>query len=197
MRNLVRASVLLLALVLSEPVLAGPLEDAVAAYQKQDYTAALRLLRPLAAQGDAAAQDYLGFMYQHGLGVPQDYAQAVKWYRLAADRGYADAQDYLGFMYQRGFGVSRDYAQAVKWYRLAADQGYAGAQFNLGYMYALGRGVPQDYVEAHKWFNLSAAWASDADTRKRAAKARDDRALMMTPAQIAEAQKRASAWQPK
>ena len=161
MRNLVRASVLLLALVLSEPVLAGPLEDANAAYGKENYATALRLFRPLADQGDASAQDYLGFMYQHGQGVPQDYAQAVKWYRLAADRGYA-------------------------W-----------AQFRLGLMYANGQGVPLDDVEAHKWFNLAAAGASDADTRERAAKARDEMATMMTPAQVAEAQKRASAWQPK
>ena len=101
MRNLVRASVLLLALVLSEPVLAGPLQDAHAAYVKQDYATALRLFRPLADQGDVEAQDYLGYMYQHGLGVPQDYAQAVQWYRLAADRGYARAQDYLGGMGSR------------------------------------------------------------------------------------------------
>ena len=197
MRNFARSIVLLLALGLSGPVLAGPREDANAAYQKQDYTAALRLFRPLADQGDADAQTMLGFMYQHGLGVPQDYAQAVKWYRLAADRGYARAQDFLGFMYDTGFGVSRDYAQAVQWYRLAADQANPSAQFHLGFMYEHGLGVPLDSVEAHKWFNLAAAGASDADTRKRAAKARDDRAWMMTPAQIAEAQKRASAWQPK
>ena len=63
MRNFVRASVLLLALVLSEPVLAGPLEDANAAYGKEDYATALRLFRPLADQGDADAQFMLGGMY--------------------------------------------------------------------------------------------------------------------------------------
>ncbi len=47
------------------------------------------------------------------------------------------------------------------------------------------------------WRNLAAAGASDADTRERAAKARDALATMMTPAQVTEAQKRASAWQPK
>ena len=71
MRNLVRASVLLLALVLSEPVLAGQLEDADAAYDKEDYATALRLLRPLAAQGDAGAQFMLGGMYDNGRGVPK------------------------------------------------------------------------------------------------------------------------------
>jgi hypothetical protein len=43
MRNLVRSIVLLLALGLSEPVLAGPFEDAHAAYWGQDYATALRL----------------------------------------------------------------------------------------------------------------------------------------------------------
>ncbi len=62
MRNFVRSSVLLLALGLSEPVLTGPREDANAAYDKQGYTAALRLFRPLADQGDAAAQFMLGMM---------------------------------------------------------------------------------------------------------------------------------------
>ena len=63
MRNFARSIVLLLALGLSEPVLAGPLQDAHAAYRKQDYATALRLFRPLADQGDADAQFMLGGMY--------------------------------------------------------------------------------------------------------------------------------------
>ena len=63
MRNFVRSMVLLLALGLSEPVLAGPLQDAHAAYRKQDYATALRLVRQLADQGDAWAQLMLGSMY--------------------------------------------------------------------------------------------------------------------------------------
>ncbi len=197
MRNLARLMVLLLALGLSEPVLAGPLEDARAAYQKQDYATALRLFRPLADQGDAEAQSMLGLMYDVGRGVPHDHAQALKWYRLAADQGYAKAQFNLGAMYDYGRGVPKDYAQAVKWSRLAADQGDALAQTSLGAMYYLGQGVPKDYVLAYMWRNLAAASVSSGDTRERAVKNRDRVAGMMTPAQIAEAQKRASAWQPK
>ena len=161
MRNLVRAIVLLLALGLSEPVLAGPFEDAAAAYDKQDYATALRLYRSLADQGDARAQSNLGIMYKLGQGVPKDDAQAVKWYRLAA------------------------------------DQGDAKAQSNLGAMYALGQGVPKDYVLAYMWRNLASAGASDADIREKAAKARDALATMMTPAQVAEAQRMSREWQPK
>ena len=197
MRNLVRSIVLLLALGLSEPVLAGPLEDANAAYVKQDYATALRLFRPLADQGDAEAQSMLGLMYDVGRGVPHDYAQAVKWYRLAADQDNARAQFMLGGMYDVGQGVPQDYAQALKWYRLAADQGYALAQLNLGFMYELGQGVPKDDVLAYMWRNLAAAGASDADIRERAVKARDELAKMMTPAQVARAQRMSREWRHK
>jgi TPR repeat protein len=74
-----------------------------------------------------------------------------------------------------------------------ADLGYAGAQFNLGATYYNGEGVPQDYVEAHKWRNLAASRAS-AEDRETFAEARDAVAKLMTPAQIAEAQKLASEW---
>ena len=101
--------------------------DAVAAYDRQDYATALRLLRPLAEQGHAAAQYNLGLMYHEGKGVAQDYAQAVAWFRKAAEQGIAQAQFYLGFMYEKGLGVAQDKAQAVAWFRKAAEQGIAQA----------------------------------------------------------------------
>ena len=110
-----------------------------------------------ADQGNAAAQNNLGLMYDNGRGVIQDYKEAVKWTRLSANQGYAGAQNNLGLMYDNGRGVIQDYKEAVRWYRLSADQGNAGAQRNLGTMYANGRGVIQDYVRAHMWFNISVA----------------------------------------
>ena len=58
-------------------------------------------------------------------------------------------------------------------------------------MYAKGQGVPQDYVRAHMWFNIAAA-QGDQD----AVKNKDRAAALMTPAQIAEAQKLAREWKP-
>jgi TPR repeat protein len=69
----------LLALALFGVAAAGQLEDGQAAYQRGDYEAAIRLLRPVADQGNAEAQFGLGAMYVHGLGAPKDYAQAVAW----------------------------------------------------------------------------------------------------------------------
>ena len=61
-------------------------------------------------------------------------------------------------------------------------------------MYYAGRGIPQDYIEAHKWFNLAAATYTAKEDRDKAVKGRDHVAARMTPAQIAEAQKRAREW---
>jgi uncharacterized protein len=113
---------------------AGPFEDAQAADQKGDYATELRILRPLAEQGNALAQLGLGVMYANGRGVPQDYAQAVVWYLKAAEQGDADAQTIVGVMYVNGHGVPQDYTQALIWYRKAADQGNDRAQFGLGLM---------------------------------------------------------------
>ncbi len=119
------------------PAVAGPFEDALAAYDKGDYATALRLWRPFANQGYAAAQNNLGFMYEKGEGVPQDYAQALAWYRKAANQGYAAAQFNLGLMYHRGEGVPQDYAQALAWYRKAVANGLSKAQDNITALEAL------------------------------------------------------------
>ena len=78
------------------PVTAGPIEDGVAAYVRGDNETAVRLIRPLAEQGDARAQYHLGTLYFTGTGVPQDYAEALKWFRLSADQGNPEGQGALG-----------------------------------------------------------------------------------------------------
>ena len=145
--------------------------------------------RQAAETGCAEAQYRLGAGYSYGA-LPQDDAEAVKWYRLAADQGHARAQHELGWMYEGGLGVAQDFAEAARLYRIAADLGVVGAQSDLGRLYRNGTGVPRDDVEALKWFILAEA-ASPNDAR------RDNRQLaefQMTPAQIEEAQRRASEW---
>jgi TPR repeat protein len=142
-------------LSLALPAQAG-LKEGLEAYEQGDYATALKELRPLAEQGHAGAQFYLGVMYENGRGVPQDYKEAAKWFHKAAEQGDADAQNNLGVMYAEGQGVPQDYTEAAKWFRKAAEQGYAGAQNNLGVMYDKGQGVPQDYKEAAKWYHKAA-----------------------------------------
>jgi uncharacterized protein len=115
-----------------------------------------------------------------------DYATALRLLKPLAEAGYPEAQINLGNMFFDGNGVARDYAESVKWYLLAADHGNTDAQIALGFLYKYGEAVHFDYVQAYKWFELA---GSDSD--------RDIVATMMTPAQIAEAQKLAREWKPK
>jgi uncharacterized protein len=111
---------LMLAVSFAGSVCAGPFEDAAAAYRKGDYAAALGIIRPLAEEGNVAAQFNLGVMFQLSHGVPQDNEAAVSWYRKAAEQGLAQAQYNLGVMYANGEGVAQDYAAARMWFNLAA-----------------------------------------------------------------------------
>jgi uncharacterized protein len=98
---ILRGLIAILTLVVSNGVaFAGPLEDWRAAYDRGDYATALRLIKPLATQGNADAQTNLGWMYENGQRVPKDDKEAVKWYRLAAAQGNAVAQSNLGVKYR-------------------------------------------------------------------------------------------------
>ena len=146
------------------------------------------------SEDDAGAQSALGVMYANGEGVPEDDAEAVQWYLLAAEQGLALAQLNLGVHYTSGEGIPQDDVEATRWFRLAAEQGHLGAQEFLGTMYWIGKGVPQDYVQSHMWLNLAASRLTGEDLEK-AVEARDSVAQMMTPAQIAEAQRLAREWE--
>ena len=109
----------------------------------------------------------------------------MTWYKSAADAGLAEAQDNLGFCYFLGQGVERDYAEAVRWFGLASDQKFPRAWANLAICHANGYGVPKDVVESYAWWNLAST------ELERAVRARDDLERLMSPAQVAAAQKRA------
>lgn len=181
--------ILALLLVLAVPAAAQDKVLGLVFYKQGNYAAALDEFRPLAEQGDALAQHYLGVMYHNGQGVPQDYQEAVKWTKKAAEQDFAQAQAHLGSMYTSGHGVPESYVLATKWYRKAAERGYVEAQAMVGVFYLEGRGVPQNYVLAHKWLNLAAAQGDQVAT-----KIREHVAERMTPEQIAEAQKLAREW---
>jgi TPR repeat protein len=84
------AAVTVIALTFSTSLLAGPFEDGMNAYDRADYSTALRMWRSLADQGNPAAQSNLALMYAKGQGVPKDYVQAYMWSTLSAARGHQE-----------------------------------------------------------------------------------------------------------
>lgn len=169
---------------------AQSIERGLAAYEAEDYAGALAQWRPLAWQGNAAAQYGLGVLYDRGRGVGRDDAAALGWYRRAAAQGVAEAEHALGVFHAAGRGVAQSHVVAAEWYRRAAERGYADSQLAIGILHQLALGVPEDAIEAFKWFDIAAVTG-----REEAAVFREEVAAQMTPAQIAEADRRAQAWQ--
>ena len=110
----------------------------------------------LAEEGNAEAQNKLGYCYDVGQGVEQSASEAVKWYQKAAEQDNADAQANLGSCYHEGKGVPQSDAEAFKWFEKSAKQGNAVGQNNLGLCYDNGIGVEQSYKEAVKWYKKAA-----------------------------------------
>ena len=84
--------VLLLGL-LAGGVVAGEAEGMLA-YQRGEFEAAMRELKPAAAAGSVRAQTTVGFMYATGKGVAQDAVEDMRWLGLAAAKGDAEAHAY-------------------------------------------------------------------------------------------------------
>lgn len=88
-----------------------------------DYAEAAKWLRMAAERGHGGAQNNLGYLYHHGLGLPQNDEEAFRWYRKAADGGLGWGKDSIARCYRDGVGVSKDVSRAYTWFQLAADQG--------------------------------------------------------------------------
>ena len=158
MRNLIAALALLTAFATA---FADALQDGVAAINRKDYPAAIRLLEPLARSGNAIAQLRLGLLHFHGHGVRESDAQAKMWFERAARQGLAEAQYHLGNMYAYGLadpGGDADPGRlAAQWTFEAARQGHAEAQYSLGIMFLTGKGVEQSADEGARWIAKAAA----------------------------------------
>ena len=92
---------IILILGFAAPAAAGPLEDADAALKRRDYQTAVRLIRPLAEQGNAHAQYNLGVLYDNGLGVPLDKVRAYVWFTLSAAQGREGAATFRDLIARR------------------------------------------------------------------------------------------------
>ena len=69
MNRLLILPVLLLTLLVGNPAFSADFQKGFDAADKGDFATALKEWKPLAEQGDADAQYYLGLMYAQGKGV--------------------------------------------------------------------------------------------------------------------------------
>ena len=162
-----------------------------------DHAATLKQLLPLAENGNAAAQLRVGQMLRDRQGVRwRDFEGAASWFRRAAAGGSAEAEYALGRLHYEGFLVPRDTAEMRTMLKAAAWQGHARARLTLGVVYEYGLDdIGHDYTAALMWYQL-AARRGVPELDGKIARLRARVAGKMTKAQIAEALRRAEAWQP-
>jgi len=100
---------------------AGRLEDGQRKWTEGDYPGAMELLRPLADQGNAAAQYLVGLMYANAQGFPEDGAEGARWFEKAAEGGNPDAAYALCQNFSVGrIGAPPDLVKSYVWCDVAA-----------------------------------------------------------------------------
>jgi uncharacterized protein len=130
----------------------GELIEGLIKYVTRDHVRAIEVLRPLADQGDAVAQEILGKIYLTGEGTNRDNIRAFKRFLQAAEQGRSDAQLELGRMYRDGIGISTDGSIAMYWFDRAAKQGSPDAYNAIGELYLGHPDVLEDAAAAHRFF---------------------------------------------
>jgi TPR repeat protein len=137
--------------------LPAPIDDAVAAYQRGDLTAARMAFTRLASQGVPAADYNLAVMHLRRELPGANDSEAMRLMTKAAEAGFLTAMEGLAEIYEQGgAGRRRDLPQAVIWYRRAAEAGSVDAQVAVGTAHYLGRGAVKDPAAAARWYRLAA-----------------------------------------
>jgi TPR repeat protein len=113
----------------------GSLECGIEAFNTGNHIETLRLLEPLAEEGNSEAQCIIGNIYHLGLGVKIDGVKAVEWYTLSAHQGNAIASNNLAGIYFMGdCGIPNNYEEALRWCYLSQEQGFKDSQYLEAYI---------------------------------------------------------------
>lgn len=115
----------------SLPCVAGPREDLLAAYSREDYATAWKLAMPLAQSGDEIAEYLTGKLLHDGNGIAQDNKEAVVWLRKAAEKGNSAAEEELGSTL--AFDLKQK-DEAKVWLQKAVDAKFPPAFRDLGWL---------------------------------------------------------------
>jgi TPR repeat protein len=188
MRTIVKrilGNALFIAALVSPNSWAGALEEGLAALDQSDYKTALRLLKPLAEQGNAKAQFGMGRFYVAsplGCMVTKDPTEALMWLGKAAEQGDRKALAMLMHMYKyrscglRNLGDQDEWEIEAEWLKWAWRAAALGDNLARREIWTrLGR----DYVETAAKLRVVADQGSAREHFERASReaADSDKAL--------------------
>lgn len=137
---------------------AATIEEARAAYTRDDYMQAFSLASDLARKNnDPDARNMLAGLLFTGKGPSKDINAAMKIWTDLARQDYAAAQATLGGLYLDGTALGAiDYEKAKYYLELSAAHDDPTSIYNLGFMHESGLGVPQSISQAIGYYEKSA-----------------------------------------
>ena len=127
-----------------------------------DFAKPLEYCRLAAEQDLAIAQDRLGLVYEHGIGVEPNLKVAAEWYLRATKNGNLNATESLGYLYQEGLGVVQDITMAITHYKCATSMGSASAAYSIAELYKNGKSLDKSESDAVSWYQKSANLGSSS-----------------------------------
>ncbi len=89
---------------------------------------AYEIILPLASEGNANAEHFMGWFYEQGIEVPQSDEKAFEWWSKSASKGIPESQCGLAQMYETGRGTGQSLTDAFVWYSHAIMNGEQDAE---------------------------------------------------------------------
>jgi TPR repeat protein len=147
LRNLALLALALMALPAGAAV-AGPMDDARAAFNHGDAGRGLAIVRPLAEAGDPEAQAQLGLAYSLGMGLKPDSGRARFWLHRAAGQGYGPAREWMLVRCSTARRTPlKDCLNGLDGLDALAAKGDAKAELTIGRVWLLGLDVQERNVD--------------------------------------------------
>ena len=128
------------------------LESGIAAFETKNFAHAIKLLSPIASEGNVEAMYRMAIMLQNGLGCQASTEKAFTYMESAAIKGYPLAQHAYGFMFFEGECTEKDIDKSIEWFTKAANQGLMGSATTLAMIYEECKLVPQDLEKSQYWY---------------------------------------------
>jgi TPR repeat protein len=107
------------------------LESGIAAFETKNFAHAIKLLSPIAEEGNNEALYRMAIMLQNGLGCQTNTEKAFDYMNKAAENNHALAQHALGFMFFEGECANQNIEKSIEWFTKAAEQGLMGSATTL------------------------------------------------------------------
>ena len=119
-------------------------------FEEREYQAAFEAFLPLAKEGDAEAQHYIGLIYYLGLIKRRDLSKAEQWFKAAAVQKHASAQLNYAMILEQRAKQDIDFLEAYKWYYAAYENGHPGAEKRIRHLLDIHRIFHNQRVYAQK-----------------------------------------------